>query len=148
MKKCPYCGAENPDDALVCQIDQTPLPNPSADAQPAARSPARPKRLRGVLRYAVPIIVVPLLYLLSFGPVSRYGGEAVYQSSITTTNSLNNGATIIHTTRFKAKYPHWISVVYYPAFKLRTADRGAGIYSAYLELWGLPHVKSPDSTNI
>jgi hypothetical protein len=28
MKKCPYCGAENPDDAAVCAIDQTPLENP------------------------------------------------------------------------------------------------------------------------
>jgi len=25
MKKCPYCGAEHPDDVLVCPIDQTPI---------------------------------------------------------------------------------------------------------------------------
>ena len=25
MKKCPYCGAEYPDDATVCAIDQTPF---------------------------------------------------------------------------------------------------------------------------
>jgi hypothetical protein len=25
MKTCPYCGKENPDDAKVCVVDQTPL---------------------------------------------------------------------------------------------------------------------------
>lgn len=33
MKKCPYCGKENPDDATVCALDQQPLdPVPKAPA--------------------------------------------------------------------------------------------------------------------
>jgi Domain of unknown function (DUF4034) len=28
MKKCSYCGAEYPDDAVMCAVDQTPLDNP------------------------------------------------------------------------------------------------------------------------
>ena len=28
MKKCSYCGAEHPDDAVVCAIDHTPLDSP------------------------------------------------------------------------------------------------------------------------
>jgi membrane protease YdiL (CAAX protease family) len=28
MKRCPYCGAEYPDDTVVCAVDQQPLPQP------------------------------------------------------------------------------------------------------------------------
>ncbi len=39
MKRCPYCGAEYPDDAVECQIDHTPLvaklPEPAAGPPPA-----------------------------------------------------------------------------------------------------------------
>jgi hypothetical protein len=32
MKRCPYCGAENPDNATVCVVDQTPLEQARPDA--------------------------------------------------------------------------------------------------------------------
>jgi hypothetical protein len=40
MRKCSYCGAEYPDDAVVCAVDQTPLViEPRGKIDDAARSP-------------------------------------------------------------------------------------------------------------
>jgi hypothetical protein len=37
MKKCPYCGKDNPDDATVCDVDQQPL-----DSETRENSPPEP----------------------------------------------------------------------------------------------------------
>ena len=37
MKNCPYCGAEYPDDATECAIDQTPFERPIKPSPPEPR---------------------------------------------------------------------------------------------------------------
>jgi hypothetical protein len=52
MKKCSYCGADYPDDAVVCAVDHTPLdrpaeppsePEPPGEPKPPSREPNRPE---------------------------------------------------------------------------------------------------------
>ena len=40
MKKCPYCGAEYPDDLAVCPVDQTPI---QKDYQPIVKTESKRK---------------------------------------------------------------------------------------------------------
>jgi hypothetical protein len=46
MKKCSYCGAEYPDDAVMCAIDHTPFECPSEPSPPpeSERLDPEPKR--------------------------------------------------------------------------------------------------------
>jgi hypothetical protein len=104
MKKCSYCGAEYPDDAAVCPVDQTPF------ASPTEVSWSCPKGLRPVLRYGAPIFIVVLLYFLSFGVVRHFTGTIVAQKFVHT----DNGTLLA----VKVQYPKWVSVVYYPAFAI------------------------------
>jgi membrane protease YdiL (CAAX protease family) len=43
MKRCTYCGAEYPDDAVVCTIDQRPLPDPASDPTPSKKEKPTPR---------------------------------------------------------------------------------------------------------
>lgn len=44
MKTCSYCGAEYPDDAVVCAVDHTPFETPAERlAEPSAPEPKRPE---------------------------------------------------------------------------------------------------------
>jgi hypothetical protein len=83
MKKCSYCGAEYPDDALVCAQDQTPL---GQDAQPML---ANPRRGPSIFLYSLPFpavwifcslicVVVPVkgFHLGTVGSVLMYMGIA------------------------------------------------------------------------
>src|SRR6201994_1777608 len=39
MKKCSYCGAEYPDDAVMCPIDHTPFESPAEPPPPKPKKP-------------------------------------------------------------------------------------------------------------
>lgn len=135
MKTCPYCGAKHPDDALACRIDGTPLPDPSVGNHCAeSLDRGRLKRLRCVLHYLIPVLSVALLYLLSLGPISRYGAVTVYQGSITTTNE-SNGSKIVLSNVVEVRYPHWVRVVYYPAFQVLSGSHGSAFYQRYIHWW-------------
>lgn len=66
MKKCPYCGAEYPDDVMVCAIDQTPFERPS-EPLPASD----PGMLFRLIFIAITTLAIIGSVLLSFGAVSR-----------------------------------------------------------------------------
>lgn len=52
MKRCSYCGAENPDDATACRIDQQPFEPERivTAAKPLRPKPVRVKRSRAEIR--------------------------------------------------------------------------------------------------
>lgn len=39
MKTCSYCGAEYPDDAVICTIDRTPFEQPAEPKKPESKEP-------------------------------------------------------------------------------------------------------------
>ena len=130
MKNCAYCGHKNTDEATHCAQCGTELV-----ADPAQAEPSKPHDLSGVkafFRYVILAFLVVLVYLLSFGPVTRYSARVISQT--TTTNA--NGFV----TQRAVQYPRWVGIMYYPAFRL--TGRGDGIFSVlywrYLEWWEPP----------
>jgi hypothetical protein len=135
MKKCAYCGRENNDEAMHCQECGTEFAAPSV-----AAGPGQPRDLTWlewlgcVLRYAGMIVLIGLLYLLSFGPVARYCCTVNSRTSASTSYTVN-GQTVVTTVVRSVSYPRWVGIVYYPAFLMRSASGGNGLYGRYLEWW-------------
>ena len=93
------------------------------------------------LKYAVlaagTFSVVAVLYLLSFGPVSRWTATtAAPMPPLIVTN----GTTTTFTASYTITYPAWVGVFYYPAFELLSSSEGtvAGLYQRYVQWWEKP----------
>jgi hypothetical protein len=129
MNECAYCGCENPDGAGHCRECGTQLIVPSLEAKIAQPRDWTWLECTGSgLHYAGIILLIGLFYLLSFGPVERYCGR------VTTPPPMLNlrGQRMV---MMMVTYPQWVRIVYYPAFKLRSASGVNGLYGRYLEWW-------------
>jgi len=74
MKKCPYCGAEYPDDLFVCPVDQTPF---DKNYQPPIETEAE---VRPVIRREIPtsLSVVSYLFFTSGVFILVWGAFIIY----------------------------------------------------------------------
>ncbi len=125
MKNCAYCGRENEDAAAQCHECGTELTEPAPAAQRAdAGDGAGAEWLGASLRCIAATLLALTVYLLSFGPVSRYSATLVGQ----TTNSSANMTVVTRTVR----YPGWVRAVYYPVFLMNS---GSGLYGRYVQWW-------------
>ncbi len=125
MKKCGYCGHQNPDESGRCSECGTSL------AEPSGKKSRAESEVRLVLewlwisfRYAGTLILITLFYLLSYGPVDRYCGKVVTQASTSTAHST--------VTKVTVHYPLWVSILYRPALYLRFRS---DLYQRYIAWW-------------
>jgi hypothetical protein len=129
MKECAYCGRENTDEAGHCRECGTLLTIPSLDTKIARPRDWTWLECPGTgLRYAGTILLIGLFYLLSFGPVERYSGRV---TPLPPMLNLRSPTMVM----MAVSYPRWVRIVYYPAFKLRSASGWNGLYGRYLEWW-------------
>jgi predicted amidophosphoribosyltransferase len=125
MKKCGYCGRENPDESDRCSDCGASLAESSVREPPIKRhAPPLFEWLWSSLRYAGPLILIALLYLLSYGPVDRYCGKVVTRVSTSTTYT--------RTTKVIVHYPLWVRILYRPALHLRFRSE---LYQRYIAWW-------------
>jgi hypothetical protein len=75
MKKCSYCGAEYPDDTVMCAVDHTPLDNPPP-------LPEEAHSIIGIASFGISVVVggltLVLFCLASILTAHRIPGERTY----------------------------------------------------------------------
>jgi hypothetical protein len=86
------------------------------------------------LRWAGAVVVIGLLYLLSFGPVERYCAKVITKTKTPTAYNAD-GQIKANVTVTTVRYPGWVGIVYRPAFMLRAGSGGDGLYGRYLLWW-------------
>ena len=87
-----------------------------------------------MLRFAGTIVLIFMLYLLSFGPVAFYCGTKTAMTPPPVALAANGSAPAL-ATAYTVRYPAWVGVVYYPVFLMLSGDGWNGLYGRYLQWW-------------
>jgi hypothetical protein len=144
MKTCAYCGRASSDEATHCHECGSEL------AEPAEAKPSPPRDwtwLRYPLAYIGALLLVGLLYLLSFGPVLRYTGKMISTGPATTpviVPGSSTTASVVVVTNRVVRYPRAVGLFYYPAFSLANGARRGGLaelYYRYVQWWNEPSAR-------
>jgi hypothetical protein len=97
-----------------------------------------------MLRLAGTVILIGVLYLLSFGPVDRYCcTRTVMPSPPPIVSGSGSGQGIMVMRSVTARYPAWVLVVYRPVFLMLSGGGGNGLYGRYLQWWEKPPNQGP-----
>ena len=121
MKKCDYCGRENPEQSdRCCECETTLLERAVEKSQTRPRNRAFLEWLGKSIFYAGTLIVIALLYLLSFGPVDRCCKKVVNRTSTQYAYTVT------------ISYPPWVGMIYRPALYLESRNE---LYRRYVALW-------------
>ena len=134
MKKCSYCGREGAEEASHCLECGTEFVAESENAQ--APQILDRTRIEVACGYAGAMFFIFSLYMLSFGPVTRYTPVVISQSSTTNASGFMTQRTL--------EYPGWVEIVYYPAISLVLSGGDGGpadFYCQYLRLWEKPETQ-------
>ena len=115
VNACTYCGREEGEDARHCSGCGTEFAQVFDEKAPVLDQDREFNWVRMAVLYLAVCLFGGMLYLLSLGPVMRYCGK------VTTTAPIG--------------HPHWVGIVYYPAFKLLSGGSVGDLYMRYLEWW-------------
>ena len=87
-----------------------------------------------MLRLAGTVILIGVLYLVSFGPVATYCGTKTPLTPPPATLAVSGSAKVAMKA-YTVRYPAWVVVVYRPVFLMMDGGGGNALYGRYLQWW-------------